>query len=172
MKAEIAISSYKLGLLSSDNIVQIADTWLSQGIYTDSINFLAMETTPTIAYVGPLFEKAMTELGIDIPSKLDAATTLTRDTIEKMLSCEIDLMEGANFIYWNIHHEITDEFPDGKYLGSNLGLEQIFCWLREIWDCRDGSRILYYSDLPRDKAEMKFLAHLKEESEAWLEKRT
>lgn len=89
-----------------------------------------------------------------------------------MVSGEIDLMVGANFLYWDVHHEITDELPDGKYLGGNLGFEHIFCWLREVWDCRDGSRILYYTDLPRDEAEVKFLIHLKEEAEAWLASQT
>ncbi len=42
-----------------------------------------------------------------------------------------------------------------KYLGDSLGLEHIFCWLREIWDYRDGSRIVYYTDLARAKAEKK-----------------
>ncbi|EOX3413538.1 hypothetical protein ACPFUN_003587 [Vibrio cholerae] len=168
MKPEIAISKYKLGLLSSEEIVQLADLWLTQGIFTDSLNFLAMELYPVMATVGPMFEKAIIELGLTVPSKIEAAKYLARDTIEKMVSGEIDLMVGANFLYWDVHHEITDELPDGKYLGSNLGFEHIFCWLREVWDCRDGSRILYYTDLPRDEAEVKFLIHLKEEAEAWL----
>lgn len=168
MKPEIAISKYMLGLLSSEEIVQLADLWLTQGIFTDTLNFLEMESYPVMATVGPMFEKAIVELGLTVPSKIEAAKKLARDTIEKMVSGEIDLMVGANFLYWDIHHEITDELPDGKYLGSNLGLEHIFCWLREVWDCRDGSRILYYTDLPRDQAEVKFLIHLKEEAEAWL----
>ena len=121
-----------------------------------------------MAEVGPMLESAIKELGLSIPSKIEAAKIAARDTMERMVSGELDLMVGANFLYWDIHHEVTDELPDGKYLGSNLGLEQIFCWLREVWDCRDGSRIICYTDLPRDQAEVKFLDHLREESEKWL----
>lgn len=121
-----------------------------------------------MATVGPMFEQVIVELGVTVPSKIEAAKILTRDTIEKMVSGEIDLIAGANFLYWDVHHEITDELPDGTYLGSNLGLEHIFCWLREVWDCRDGSIILYYTNLPRDEAESKFINHLKEEAVAWL----
>ena len=170
MKPNIAILHYKLGLLSSIDIVQLADSWLSQSIFTDTINFLAMETNPVMADVGPMLELAIVELWLKVPSKTEAAKALTTHTIKKMVSGEIDLMKGANFLYYDIHHEITDELPDGKYLGSNLGLVHVFCWLREVWDCRDGSRILYYTDIPRDEAELKFLAHLKKEAEAWLEK--
>lgn len=168
MKPEIAILKYKLGLLSSGDIVKLADLWLTQGIFTDSLNRLEMELNPILATVGTIFEQAIIELGITVPSKIEAAKLLARDTIEKMVSGEIDLMVGANFLYWNIHHKITDELPDRQYLGSNLGFEHMFLWLREVWDCRDGSRILYYTDLPRDEAEVKFLTHLKEEAEAWL----
>lgn len=169
MNPEIAICHYKLGKLSSEEIVRLADSWLEQGIFTDSINFLAMEKPPVMATVGPLLEAVITELGGEIPSKVDAAKIAARDTIEKMVAGDIDLVEGATFLYWDIHHEVTDELPDDEYMGTNLGFEHIFCWLREVWDCRDGSRILYYNDLPRDQAEQKFLIHLKEEAEKWLE---
>lgn len=169
MKPEIAIAQYKLGKLSGEEIVKLADSWLEQGIFTDSINFLAMETEPVMANVGPMLETAIKELGLEVPSKVVAAKIAAKDIVGKMVSGDIDLIKGANFLYWDIHHEITDELPDGEYLGTNLGLEHMFCWLREVWDCRDGSRILYYTDLPREQAEKKFLMHLKEEAEKWLE---
>ena len=52
--------------------------------------------------------------------------------------------------------------------GDNLGLQYVFCWLREIWDCRDGSMILYHTNLPRDQAEAKFFEHLRESAADWL----
>lgn len=169
MKPEIAISHYKLGKLSSEEIVKFADSWLEQGIFTDSINFLAMETTPIMATVGPMLETVIIELGGEVPIKINAAKIAAKDIVEKMVSGDVDLMKGANFLYWDIHHEVADELPDGKYFGSNLGFEHIFCWLREVWDCRAGSRIICYTDIPRDQAEQKFLMHLKEEAEKWLE---
>jgi len=168
MKPEVALSLYILDNLPSESIVNLANEWLTEGIFTESLSEIIFEKSPSMSTIGPLFESALKEIGIDTPTKIEAAKVVLKDTIQKMVSGETDLMEGANFIYWNIHHKITDELPDGEYLGTNLRLEYIFCWLREIWDCRDGSMILYYSDLPRDQAEKKFLAHLKEEAEKWL----
>ena len=74
----------------------------------------------------------------------------------------------AEFLYWNVHHELVDDFPDKDYLGDNLGLQFVFCWLREIWDCRDGSMILYHTDLSREQAEVKFFEHLRESASDWL----
>ena len=168
MKPEVAISLYKLDNLSSESIVDLANEWLKEGIFTESLSEIIFEKKPSMSTVGPLFESALKEIGIDIPTKIEAAKVALKDTIQRMVSGETDLMEGANFIYLKIYLKIIDELPDGEYVGTNLRLEHIFCWLREIWDCRDGSMILYYSDLPRDQAEIKFLAHLKEESEKWL----
>jgi len=170
MEPELAIAHYKLGQLSSDMIVNLANTWLDQGIYTYSLNCIFMCDHPIMAEVGPLFEEAMRELGLEIPTRIDAVKSLLRDTMQKMVSGEIDLMEGANFIAWNIYPEVEEDLPKGEYLGSNLGLEYIFCWLREVWDCRDGSTIFYYTHLPRDQAEIQFLRHIKEECEKWLVK--
>ena len=170
MKPNIAIALYVLGKLHSKQIVDLSHEWLMDGIFTDSINFISAEKKPEISVVGPLLEKAIVELGEEIPTRIEAAKIAIRDTAERMVSGIEDPLKGAEFIYWNIHHEINDELPDQEYLGDNLGLENIFCWLREIWDCRDGSMVLYYSELPRNIAEKKFFEHLVEETEKWLQK--
>lgn len=165
----IAIAYYQLKLLSSIDLVTLADTWLNQGIYTDSINYLQMDKDPIMSEASELFIKAMEEMKVDIPTRIAAAWIVTEDILERVVSGSIDLMEGVSFIYWDVHHEIDTELPDGKYLGSNLKLEQVFCWLREVWDCRDGSRLICHEDLPRDEAEQKFLGYLMDESKSWLQ---
>ncbi|UJX26461.1 hypothetical protein L3Q70_04710 [Pseudoalteromonas sp. CF6-2] len=166
---DIAIAYFQLGLLSSTDLVTLADTWLNQGIYTDSINFLQMDKDPIMSEASELFLEAMEEMDVNVPTRVAAAWLVTEDIMERISSRTIDLMEGVNFIYWDVHHEIDTELPDGKYLGSNLKLEQVFCWLREVWDCRDGSRLICHEDLPRDEAEQKFLSYLLDECQKWLE---
>lgn len=165
----IAIAYYQLKLLSSIDLVTLADTWLNQGIYTDSINYLQMDKDPIMSEASEMFLKAMEEMNVDIPSRVASAWIVAEDIMERIVSGSIELMEGVNFIYWDVHHEIDTELPDGKYLGSNLKLEQVFCWLREVWDCRDGSRLICHEDLSRDEAEQKFLGYLMDECQKWLE---
>ena len=172
MKPIEAYSLYKLNKLSSDRIVSLANKWLEDGLYTSSLGDLGFVTNPIMSDVAPIFENAMKELGLKEPNKLEAAKILIRMTLNQIVEKDIPPDKGASFLYWDVHHEITDEFPDKKYVGDNLGLEQIFCWLREIWDCRDGSRILYHTDLPRPEAEKKFLEYLVDESRKWLEVKT
>ncbi|MCL9783872.1 hypothetical protein M9194_20835 [Vibrio sp. S4M6] len=168
MTPSTAAAHYSLNKFSSHQLVDLANTWLEESIFTDSINYLAMAKDPVMAEVAPLFESSISELGLSIPSRIDAAIYLAIETAENMLSGNTDLVEGASYLYWNIHHEITDVLPDKEHIGTNLGLEYVFCWLREIWDCRDGSHINYYQDLPREQAKEKFIEHLREESEKWL----
>ena len=172
MTPELAIVHFQLNKLSSHEIVSLANSWLNQGIYADALNDIFMQGGTDSHVVFPLFETAMQELGVATPTRMDAAKLLTRDILQKMVCGEIDLVAGAHYLYSEIHPEMANELPDGEYLGNNLGFEYIFLWLREIWDCRDGDMILYYTNLPRQQAEFKFLEHLKEEAEKWLKKYT
>ncbi len=170
MKPIEAYSRYVLGKLSSDSIVTAADSWLASELYSESLGELSCVANPIMSDVGPLFETAMHELNIGKPTREEAAKLLIKNTLMGIVAGEVDPIEGASFLYEDVHDELTDELPDKEYLGDNLGLEGIFCWLREIWDCRDGSMLLYYTNLPRHEAELKFIEHLVEESREWLEK--
>lgn len=166
-----AYALYKLGKLSSDQIVSLANDWLEKYLYTENIDELSMVKNPVMSDVGPIFERAMEELEIKEPSKIEAANTIIHITLKKIVANEIAPDDGASFLYWGVHHEISEVMPDKEYFGDSFGLEYVFCWLREIWDCRDGSMILYHTDLPRDEAELKFKEHLLEEAEKLLKER-
>ena len=170
MKPIEAQARFKLGMITSDAIVTLANTWLEQGIYSESLGNLFTINKPEMADVGPLFESALKKLGIPELTRPEAASLLVKITLHQIADGETNALEGAEFLYWQVHHAISDELPDNKYLGDNLGLEEVFCWLREIWDCRDGSMLLYHSDLPRDQAEAKFVEHLIESALTWKEK--
>ena len=166
-----AFALYTLGKLNSDKILSFANDCLEKDLYTESIGELSMMTDPIMSDAGPIFEKAMQELKIREPTKIEAANTIIHITLERIVANEIAPDEGASFLYWDVHHELSEAMPDKKYVGDSFGLEYIFCWLREIWDCRDGSMILYHTDLPRAEAEIKFKEHLVEEAEKLLKKK-
>lgn len=170
MKLLEAYARFMFGKLSSDEIVAVANTWINDGVYSDSLGELCTIASPKMSDVGPLFESAMQELKVTRPSRLESAFILTNETVHRIAQGELDPVEGSEFLYWQVHHEISSEFPDKQYVGDNLGLEQVFCWLREIWDCRDGSMILNHTDLPRDQTEKKFIEHLVEAAKEWNDK--
>ena len=170
MKPDEAQARFRLGMFTSDALVALADSWLEQGMFTESLGHLFSIKNAEMADVGPLFESALKELGEPDFTRQEAANVLAKITLHQIATGEVNAVEGAEFLYWKVHQAITDELPVHKYLGDNLGLEEVFCWLREIWDCRDGSMILYHMDLPRDQAEAKFIEHLIEAARNWRNK--
>ena len=170
MKPKEAYALYILNNLNSNEIVELANEWLLNGFFTDSLTDLIFEKEPEMYIVGPMFEALMEELNIPSLTRLEAAHIAIKRILTRIVNKEIEPRVGASSIYYDVWSEIEEEYPAIKYLGDSLGLEFIFCWLREIWDCRDGSMILYYSDLPRDQAEQKFEEHLIEEARNWLTK--
>ena len=172
MNPDEANARFVLGKLSSDAIVRLANQWIDSGLYTESLGELCVIKSPVMSEVGPLFASAMKALMISCPGRLEAAMLLVRVAMERVSSGCATPVEEAEFLYWKVHHEVSDINPDKEYVGDSLGLESVFCWLREIWDCRDGSMILYHTDMPRQEAEKKFIEHLKEAAAEWLDKNT
>lgn len=172
MNPDEANARFVLGKLSSDAIVRLANQWIDSGLYTEALGDLCIMKSPVMSDVGPMFASAMKELGIICASRLEAAILLVRFGMERISSGCATPVKEAEFLYWNVHHEVSDINPDKEYVGDSLGLDSVFCWLREIWDCRDGSMILYHTNLPRQEAEKKFIEHLQEAAAEWLKKNT
>jgi hypothetical protein len=164
MEPEEAYLRYKLGLLTSDDIAGLARSWIeSDSHFSDELVEIYTERNPTMAEVGPLFESAVRELGVPEATRQQAARSLISSTLNHIASGETDPVEGATLLY-HLHIDLSSELPDRKYVGDSLGLEHVFCWLREYWDCRDGDTILYHTDLPRKEAEKLFVQHIVEEA--------
>ena len=71
--------------------------------------------------------------------------------------------------YTNIKfEEILTE--NSKYLGSELGLERMYTWYRELQDWEDGSKLFYYNNLSRSKQRIKFVEELVNEAKKVLKK--
>lgn len=162
---------HQLGQLASRDIVALAHQWLGLGLFTESLNELCFLRDPQMADVAPIFAKALRELSVVAQTRSDAATFLVNETLHKIASEELEPVNGASYLYWDVHHTVSKEVPDQKFVGDGLGLERVFAWLREVWDCRDGSRILYYNDRPRAEAELKFIEHIRDEARKYVAER-
>lgn len=167
---ELLGAYYVLDFVLSSELPKLADSWITQGFYTDSILELSLEPQYGYSLADSKFKAVLEDKNIKLPTRVKASWIISKSTIEQMIDGSLELEKGANFLYWNIYREIEKELPKGEYVGSSMGFEQIFCWLREIWDCRDGSIIICHADLPREEAEKKFLEYLEEEIIKWNER--
>ena len=157
-----AVPFYTMELLSRAELIRLTENWFVNGIETQSICLLAGEMDPFSSDAYPLFEKAMIELGIEIPDRPVAAIEVLHDYLTLIVTGLIDAYEGMGLIDENVCG--NNFFPDKVYVGDGLGFEKVFTWYRELQDAADGSRLIYYTDHSLDEAIQLFKQHIVDET--------
>jgi hypothetical protein len=100
----IAAARLALSLLTSEQAVAAASAALDNGIYSESLGLLAYAES-IWSHVGPLFERALSELRISVPSREAASLVLAREHARRMISGEVSPYEGAKRIWWELANE-------------------------------------------------------------------
>ncbi len=104
MDLQIAAARLALGKLTSDEVVATASATLDRGIYSESLGLLMFEE-PIWSSVGPMFERALFELGIRIPSRNEASRFLACEYAKQIVQGKIAPYEGAYRIWWELANE-------------------------------------------------------------------
>jgi len=86
---------YSFRVLTSEDLVEWAVGQLDKGRDSPSLIELAGEISPRMSEVAPLFEKAMGELGVSIPSEEQAIREVRRFYAGHILSGKITPYDGA-----------------------------------------------------------------------------
>jgi hypothetical protein len=114
------------------------------------------------------FNKSLEELGIFLPGILISAKILISHYLEQMIRNQNEAFKIMviidNEIYKQVDWESELSLNKKGYIGEELGLERLYTWYRELQDFNDGSMLLYYNDLPKEKQKNKFEEHLIEEA--------
>ena len=189
MKPIEAYSYYIYNDLDDIEIIELANYWLENDEISNSFCQLCYVDTTNKEEIIELFEAGMLELNIVKPTLIEAGLIIIRRILNQIVLHEIDAMQGINYIYENLHDKMSESLENNftgfscsspiynnseksfreEASGINFNLVQLFGWEREIKDCISGSYLNFYSDIPRDKAELKMYKHLIEESKKWLE---
>lgn len=74
MNLDIAAAWLALGKLRSEDAIAAASSALKRGVYSESLGLLLYEQ-PVWSEVGPLFTRALSELGIPVPPRDEASVT-------------------------------------------------------------------------------------------------
>jgi hypothetical protein len=91
----VAAARFALGVLHSAEIPALANDCLDRGLYTDALGRLYDISDPRMSEVGPLFERALKELGGRVPAKEEAAHVLLKHTIRCILEGATSPGQGA-----------------------------------------------------------------------------
>jgi hypothetical protein len=117
MDLSLAVARFALDKLTSEEALDAASAALDRGTYSESLGQLMFQK-PVSSEVGPLFKKAMAELGVPIPSRSEALLVVARAYARQIISGELSPYDGARRIWW----EVASESDADQSLKSFVGL--------------------------------------------------
>jgi hypothetical protein len=99
METKLAAVLWSLNDLGSEQLPQIASAWLEKGLSSPSMLILAGESQTIMSEVGPIFERMLMELDIEIPSHTDAAILLSKNIAQEIVDGRKSPYTGAREIW-------------------------------------------------------------------------
>jgi hypothetical protein len=147
MKIHLAAAYWRLGLLRSERLPQIAVETLDGGLDSPSLRILAGERNCSMATGGPLFERSLMELGVPTLAHDQAGKQIAKHYAEQIVSGERSPHEGAGRISSEI---FLNEETEGEF--SRL---LIFTGLAS--ECDDFADGTVTSDLKRKEYYLRLL---------------
>ncbi|OAI38710.1 hypothetical protein AYO40_01770 [Planctomycetaceae bacterium SCGC AG-212-D15] len=121
----IAAAKYALGILPSSEIPRIADDALNRGVYTDAFARLYDVRNPIMSDVGPVFELALKELAVDVPTQEYAFYVLLRPYIRAIIEGVVTPYEGLRTMTQDIYHDGGLYRRAKEYVGDSHGIQHL-----------------------------------------------
>jgi hypothetical protein len=104
VELRIAAAWYALDKLPSEEAINAAHEVLNRGVHSDSLGMLICQE-PRWSEIGPLFERALVELGIGVPDRAAAVRLLAEDFARRIIADELTPYEGARAIWRELSWE-------------------------------------------------------------------
>jgi hypothetical protein len=123
---EMTLVHWALGRLSSDELPCIATEWLVAGLDSPALRELAGIVLPEVSEVGPLFDKALIELGMVLPIKQEALMDLARYHCQRIVAKVVSPYEGARAMWREVSYHVdcpNPMFP--LFVGAASELEDL-----------------------------------------------
>ena len=136
MKTEdlkLAASKCALGLLRPDDLVQVGVQALKHGFDSPSLRILAGLNASEVEEARRMFDRALSELDLEVPSKRDAVVNLAREIAKEILAGTTEAYYGAKRIWDLTLHASSEELPE---LDS-------FVYAASEWDDRPEDRVTF-----------------------------
>src|SRR5438552_10283990 len=124
-RLDIAVARWVLGLLSGKELPWVACAALEAGLDSPALRRLAGELRPTMGEAEPLFEKALGELHIDVPTKSEAGLIVAKAYAVRIVEGSVSPYEGARRIWDDVHDQVEELKPQ---------LDPFVYWASEYWE--------------------------------------
>lgn len=122
----VTAARYVLGAARADALQEAADRALDDGLYSEELSRLANEFDyrSRIADAGAVFERALAQLGLSLPSGADAGWIALRDAVRKIAEGEVSPRAGLEDV--RRIHQLADPCPQpGGFIGDSHDLQQL-----------------------------------------------
>jgi hypothetical protein len=116
---------YRLGLLNTESLVEIADKLLEEGRDTPSVIHLSVLESPIMAEAAPIFERICAEHKVIIPTREEAIIELLRFQLESIASGAIAPRKGLEAMMRESYFPYFAGEPSKKYVGDSRDLEHL-----------------------------------------------
>lgn len=126
MNRDHVLALWTLGRLSSDDLPKVACEWLADGENSVALRELGGVSAPVMSEVGPLFARALRELGIVPPNKDDALWFLASYYAQSIVDGVVTPYSGARKIWKEVANGF--EAPDQlllSFVGAASELEDL-----------------------------------------------
>jgi hypothetical protein len=130
---KVAAARYVLGNAASEELARVADTLLAEGVYSPAIGELGTTRRLVMAEAGPLFEQALRDLNVEMPSPEEAAWVLLRYHIGRIAYEEVSPRDGLQSLL-EVYDRANLHGQSGTYVGDSHGIEQLIAAYWE-YDC-------------------------------------
>lgn len=159
---------FALSLVQSWELPPVADRALSGGAYSPALAELIMLQDPRSSDVDPLFRQALMELGVPLPSRVEAAWVLTRECMERIAADPGSPFELLSFLY-HVHSAAGDVVPDKKYVGDGLDIAKL---IGLYWSYTEPNENFYKGRVITDESERHAILDglARREARGWLDR--
>lgn len=108
MNVSLVTALWSLDSLPSAELPKFASEALSAGYDSPSLRILAGEISPAMSDAAPLFLRALQEIGVTIPSHVEAGKIVAAHLARDVVSGKISPYQGARRIWWDVYNEIEE----------------------------------------------------------------
>lgn len=98
MNIHLAAAYWRLGLLRSERLPEIAVETLEGGLDSPSVRILAGEQNCSMAIGGPLFERSLMELGVPTLAHHQAGKQIAKHYAEQIVCEQRIVLEAAKLL--------------------------------------------------------------------------
>ena len=165
---EIEAARYRLGVATGQDLVRAAEAAMLAGIESETLVHLAIETDPIMSDVGPLFERTLLELSIEIPGEGEACWALLRHHMLRIATREVNPRAGAQAILDEVYYPGDLYEQAREYIGDSHDLHHILGNLYGIDDLLERPEEVSFDGKYGAEAIAAMEAHLHELAVKWL----